>query len=182
MMLFSDWARQQQGNGAGPAGAAAPATAGAMIAELVARLEQSLEHGEECRNLLQIAELRRQWKSQFESTKVKSLNNKIQEMEARLTSSVEAALTPLLEDAVVKRGIEDFCAVLQRHLQAEAAQQLVIKSPAGLRPLLDNELGALGIVASVEEHASDEVSTSIGDTEIETDIGAWVNRLRKVAA
>ncbi|MFN0194144.1 MAG: hypothetical protein ACKVP5_19570 [Aestuariivirga sp.] len=180
MMLFSDWARQQQGSGGSAVGA--PTTASAMILQVMASLEESLRLDEECRNLQQIAELRRQWKSQFESAKAKSLSNKIQEMEARLTSSVEAALTPLLEEAVVKRGIEDFCAVLQRHLQTASAGHVVIKSPAGLRPLLDDELGALGIVASVEEHSSEEVSTSIGDTEIETDIGAWVGRLRKVAA
>jgi hypothetical protein len=182
MMLFSDWARRQQGGFGGAEGGVAPTPVQTMIQDLVETFEQSLRLSEECRNLQQIAELRRQWRKESENVRAREFSARIREIEARLTSSLEAALAPLLEEAVVKKGIEEFCGVLQRHLQAASAQQLVIRAPAGLRQQLGEELESRGIAASIEEHASGEVSTSIDGAEIETDIGAWIDRLRKVAA
>lgn len=182
-MLFSEWARQQHHGGGSFVGAGDATPAAVLFAELIESLEVSLKLTEEARHLQQVAEFRQRWESRSESNRAKALDGKIREIEARLASSVEAALTPLLEEAVLKKGIEDFCGVLQRHLQtASADERLVIKAPGAWLPLLGEKLDVNGIAAEIEEHACGEVSTSIDGTEIETDIGAWIGRLRKVAA
>jgi hypothetical protein len=95
---------------------------------------------------------------------------------------VEAALAPLLEEAVVKKGIEDFCGLLQRHLRAAPGANLTIAAPAVWRSMLDDRLKASGLDARIEESASGEISAAVAETEIETDIGAWIRRLRNEAA
>jgi hypothetical protein len=48
--------------------------------------------------------------------------------------------------------------------------------------MLDDRLKASGLDARIEESASGEISAAVAETEIETDIGAWIRRLRNEAA
>jgi hypothetical protein len=181
MTPFSEWARQRQNSGESGRDSESDEPAD-VVNDLIAGLEQSLRYSEAARHWQLVGEAQEHWMRQAAEARNGALDSRIAEIEDRLASSVEAALTPLLKEALVKKGIEEFCTVLQRHLQSATGFQPTISAPMSWRKILDDELDASGITATIEEKFSGEVSATVDDTEIETDICSWFQRLRQEAA
>jgi hypothetical protein len=97
-----------------------------------------------------------------------------------LDEKLKILFSPLLNDRLESKAIEDFCDDLVVALGKDAARQLVVAAPAELHERLAVRLGVANIDASLVPAEGAEISTTIATTEITTEIGKWKADLQRL--
>ncbi|MBJ3778692.1 hypothetical protein [Acuticoccus mangrovi] len=95
----------------------------------------------------------------------------------RLSDAFGAALAPIAETAIRDAALRRFASVLDDLIGPEAAEPAVtIKGPADLLDALRSRFGERAGVNFIEE-TTVELSVDVGDTRLETVVGAWADDL-----
>jgi hypothetical protein len=149
-----------------------------LIEDLEASLTNSLGLENELRFRKKLAQERKVWIELFSAEMSGRLKVQISALESKLKSQVSEAISPLLEDHIRRKGVDDFCSIVQKYLGAGSAIDLAIKSPSYLVPVISKRMKEKQIAGNVEETESPELSVIIGTTEIQTELQAWITDLR----
>ena len=99
---------------------------------------------------------------------------------ASVDGQLKALFSPLIGGHLNDRAVDDFCNALATAVRKDAATHLVISSPPELHDKLAARLAETGLDTSIVIHDGEEISTSLGATEITTEIGKWKADLQRL--
>jgi hypothetical protein len=108
----------------------------------------------------------------------KQLHSDVSDMQNYIACTLAHILVPLLEVHVVERGVNEFCALLKRHISIRPDEQPRLFAPSALKSTLERGLQRGSMDAEIVDSPELELRARIGSTEFETDMVKWIDRLR----
>ena len=182
MTPFAQWIESRDSLAALPVDTQESEEGLSLLSDIEAALTETIAFQNELHFRQQMEMERQEW---MQSHAVESQGRYQAEMAAlvdTLGSSVSDVITPLLEDNIKRKGVEDFCSIIKKHLGSGRTEELKIRSPRDLVPLVAEGMKRNGFDGVVEETDEPELHTMIGATEIQTELSNWVNDLRSLVA
>jgi hypothetical protein len=149
----------------------------AAEAQLAGKLEER-----EALHRSALAAAREAWTSEESSLLAEQFAKGLQDLEARLADAAARILKPFLAAQLQKRAVADLadCLAVLR-ARDEAAAICVAGAPDLLEALRCRLGGSLGNITYRPDTASD-VRVAVGQTVLETRIGAWMARIEEAVA
>jgi hypothetical protein len=131
----------------------------------------------------QAAQVRLQVKVQLDSLAAKidlQLQSDLKKLQGEIDRQLKALFSPLLNEHLETKAIEDFCHNLAAAIGKDTSRQLVISAPPELQDRLAARLALTELKTSTVRVDGEEISTSIEATEITTEIGKWKSDLQRL--
>lgn len=108
------------------------------------------------------------------------MNNNMVVLRSELDRQLTILFSPLLNETLEVRAVEDFCNGLVAAARKDASRHLVISAPRELQVRLAAKLAETGLDTSIVVHDGQEISTTLEATEITTEIGKWKADLQRL--
>ncbi|MBN8995459.1 MAG: hypothetical protein J0H94_09540 [Rhizobiales bacterium] len=150
---------------------------GRLAATEAARAEyETLQSAERRAFDERLAAEREAWRTEVAERLATAVGAAMREIETALGDAVARALTPFLAAGTRERALKDLAETIQR-VKGRRDVAIRVTGPADLLAALKEPLAGAGV--AIEYAAADmvEARVTIGDTLIETRIGAWRERL-----
>ncbi|MCB5177754.1 hypothetical protein [Microvirga lenta] len=124
-----------------------------------------------------LAAERMKWVQEEAACFTQQMDEALRNLEARLVDRVARIMTPFLTDALRSQMIEELQATVSSLLANNQNAVFKVSGPKDMLSALSDHLGAGN--PRIEIAFNDEIDVSIlmGDTFIETQLGAWIGRL-----
>jgi len=145
------------------------------------RLEQALK-GEQDRYREELAVQREIWVEQEAQQLSMQIATAIGNLEAVLSERIARILASVIPEALRQSAITEFTEILGVMLSGEAGALLKVSGPSDVLAAIKAGLGAHD--GAVEFSPSDAVEVTLiaGDTIVQTQVGAWAERLQTLMA
>jgi hypothetical protein len=192
MKSFADWTREKVGNElraitdaeAEIGRRAAREQDNSAAAELLGDVSMALTDTVVASSELAMAQRMlintRRWLDDQGNTWQGELESKLAQIDSLLSGKVAAVLLPLLDEAMQRKAVDDFCLALKQNITPALKQSLVIQAPEAMRELLEQALARTGVIAELEASADEEASAQFAGMVIETNLSEWAARLREL--
>jgi hypothetical protein len=131
------------------------------------------QHAEE------LVEARRAWAEEEGAALSQRLKDGVALLERSIAESVGRVLTPLLNDAIRRRAIEELIETLNLVLSKDEGVTLHISGPEDLLELIRNGLDGKTVAVVYAPGEQPDVRVVAGKTFIETCLGAWMAKLEE---
>lgn len=131
----------------------------------------------------QAALVRLEMKAKLDALAVRidsQLKTDLSKLQAEINRQLKALFSPLINERLEAKAIEDFCSGLAAAVGKDTTRQLVIAVPPELRERLAARLALTDLNMSIVPAEVQEISTSIEATEITTEIGKWKADLQRL--
>lgn len=154
---------------------------GRQDAEIAAmeRMEAALDN-ERQRLAEELARERQTWAAEEGERLSSSLAAAVAEVERRLHDCMARILQPFLEDEIREKALRSFTRTTRSLIEDGDAIRLTVAGPEDLLARAFGEGSPAACVVKIEPGRPD-VSATFGETRIETEIGAWIARIRECA-
>jgi len=129
-----------------------------------------------------LAEQRRQWTEGQADVLTTRIAEGLRAIETRLSADVARILTPFLEAAVRRKALDEIVGTLREILTNSRSTGLTITGPEDLLAVIRGRLGADAAMLTYVVDEAPDIRIEGEDTAIETQLRAWVERLRQAAA
>lgn len=124
-----------------------------------------------------LATEREAWRSEVADRLAAMLGDAMRTIEAALADAVARALAPVIEAGARERALRDLVETIQR-VKGRRDVAIKISGPAALLEALKAPLASAELAVELAAGDSIDLTATIGDTLIETRIGAWGERLK----
>lgn len=104
----------------------------------------------------------------------------LSKLNLEINQQLKALFSPLINDRLEAKAIEDFCSGLVVAVGKDVSRQLIVTVPPELRDRVAARLALTGLNVSTIPSDVREISTSIETTEITTEIGKWKVDLQRL--
>ncbi len=108
------------------------------------------------------------------------LQSEVAALRLIIDRQLKVLFSPLLNERLEAKAIEDFCNGLTAAVGRDTARHLVISAPRELHDRLAARLAQTEFKSSINPIDSQEISTSLEATEITTEIGRWKADLQRL--
>jgi hypothetical protein len=153
----------------------------ACLAELIAELQIATELAEGLTVEDRLVHLKNATEDKHKATYELRLTHEINAMETLLSDAVAKAMSPAIEQDLIRKGIEDFCALLKLQAGRQALPVTHIASPQRFYAALQERLAKEGLVTRITENTGTEIIAQVGTIEVETEFAGWIENLRNTA-
>jgi hypothetical protein len=151
------------------------------LAELIAELTIATELAEGLTFEDKLVTLKKANEDKHKAAYELRLTHEINAMETFLSDAVAKAMSPAIEQDLIRKGIEDFCALLKLQAGRQALPEIHITSPQRFYAALQERLTKEGIVTRIIESNRTEIIAHVGGIEVETEFAGWIENLRNTA-
>ena len=108
------------------------------------------------------------------------LQTDLEALRVAVDQQLKVLFSPLLNERLEAKAIEDFCHGLTKAIGRDTARHLVISAPPELQAILAARLAHFGLNTSIVPIDGQEISTTLEATEITTEIGRWKADLQRL--
>jgi hypothetical protein len=129
----------------------------------------------------QLAGERQAWAADEGERLAQGLHTGLAELEARIAGTAAHLLKPFLIAKLREQAIAELGTSLDVLLMKDAGLVLSVSGPADLLAALRGKLDGTGVRATYVPNGDCEVRVSVGQTTIETHLGAWLEKIEGAA-
>lgn len=147
----------------------------AATAELTAKLEEQKQFYEKQRELERYT-----WASREATQFAAQLAEGVEAVEAAIAESTARILKPFLTEQIHRQAIADLWEALEVILKQEQGLTIEVSGPEDILQLLHEKLSSRNATAVFTPGERVEVRVRVGQTILETQLGAWLSKLEEI--
>jgi hypothetical protein len=118
----------------------------------------------------------KRWAEQQANRMAERLVTHFSTVEARISSTLAEALSPVMSDVHLTQTIQEFAQTLRRLLPEFAGETVAVNAPQALQAKIATALAAEGIDAELRDTEEDSVSASNASVSLTAELGTWAER------